>query len=505
MEESGVDPEEWAEEKEELAEEGITYDERDEDGDGVVSDEEKADDAERKKEFADIPSKIDTEAVDKELEERLKAGKALLPSITVEHFRAALAIAKKVVVKRMGDKMAKKQAKKMATFAKTIFIFSLLGFLLLLMPLVLAKKYPGKMGVLVKYSALAAVTFFVLVNLFGGVLYGMRTVQGKLSHFTNPALAVVNGTFETLDTNAEDYAVMGKELFMPTIKALRGNTDEQPAVLILQNGQKVVKDAMVFVRAAKAVKKVMFVLDYVPIILFIVTLLLLVLAIRPTLMAIIKLPAQVAGGDEAAGGKVVKQSIARVIGEAKATGCTIGVLFVMTLISALVLDQIMAPAVDALLRYFSLSVQYLQYEPDASSGNVFLALFGVIFFLVINLGVLIVSMAFFIGKMQKIFQARFNHGMAISEHAPFIKWAIPSVLLVQLFPLIFIFVADKVLQSVAYGVTKGVTNPDDVAWGKSLVAGPLCLVVAFLVLFWAARGFKAIKYLFKYKVKPPVS
>ena len=113
--------------------------------------------------------------------------------------------------------MAKSAAKKMATFSLGVFAFSLLGLLLLAMPLVLVKKYPGKQGVLFKYSALAALTFFLTVNLFGGVLYGMKTVQGALGSATNPGLAIASGTFDTLDENAEDYIVMGKELFVPTL------------------------------------------------------------------------------------------------------------------------------------------------------------------------------------------------------------------------------------------------------------------------------------------------
>ena len=35
-----------------------------------------------------------------------------------------------------------------------------------------------------------------------------------------------------------------------------------------------------------------------------------------------------------------------------------------------------------------------------------------------------------------------------------------------------------------------------------MLAGPFFLVAAFALLFWAARGFKAIGFLFSYKVKP---
>src|SRR5690606_6832556 len=113
----------------------------------------------------------------------------------------------------------------------------------------------------------------------------------------NPAVAIANGTFDTLDRNAEDYVVVGKELFMPTLEQLRNSPDEQPAALLLENGMKIVKDAKVFVSMAKLFKKVDFVFGVLPIILTILTLILFLLAIRPTLMEIIKLPAAAAQGN----------------------------------------------------------------------------------------------------------------------------------------------------------------------------------------------------------------
>ena len=88
----------------------------------------------------------------------------------------------------------------------------------------------------------------------------------------------------------------------------------------------------------------------------------------------------------------------------------------LTLLSAFVLGRVVGPALDALLGYFALAVSYLQFVQGASSGLVFMALFGVILFLVLNLATLILSMSFFLGKTQKIFQQRFNDGTPIETH-----------------------------------------------------------------------------------------
>nr|HEX4313960.1 hypothetical protein [Kofleriaceae bacterium] len=501
MADSGVDPDDAAADAEEAKDDGEpAFDELDEDGDGQVTADERADEAELEHEFAGIPAHIDTDATDAELEERAKDGKALLPSISVDHFRAAVRVVKKIVLARMETKMAAKHAAKLAKFTWGVFLFSLAGLLLLGMPLVVGRRYPGQGGTLFKYSALAAVTFFVTVNLFGVVLMGMRTVQFHLGKATNPTIAIAAATFDTLDDHAEEYAIMGKELFLPTIEALRGNTDEQPAVLLLQNGQKIVKDAQVFVSVAKMFKQVSFVFDVLPLILLLVTMVLFVLAIRPTLVEIIKLPIRAASGEVGVGRATVANAIGRVRSEFLATACTIGVLAVLTIVSSMVLGEIVGPAVDALIRYFGLCITYLQYADDASSGTVFMTLFGVIFFLVLNLAVLILSMSFFLGKCQKIFQARFTRGVPLATHGPWFRWAIPAVLGVQLFPWLFAVIADKVLGALDDGALDGATDPNAVAWSKTLLAGPMILVVAFLMLFWAARGFAAIKYLFAYKV-----
>src|SRR5207237_6428805 len=133
---------------------------------------------------------------DKELDAR-PHDKQMLPSITVEQFRKAVDMARKVVLGRMEQKMARKAAQRLRDFTWAFFFISLAGFLLLLMPVFLANKYPGKMGVMFKYSALAAVTFCLTVNLFGGVLIALRTTQTALGTATNPAMAVAAGTFDT--------------------------------------------------------------------------------------------------------------------------------------------------------------------------------------------------------------------------------------------------------------------------------------------------------------------
>ena len=483
-------------------EDGELYIEADADGDGQVSAEELAAEQAYDAEFADIPNEITDDALDQRPD-----GKELLPSISIEDFRKLVRLAKAKVLPRMEKKIAKKADQKMAKISWGIFFLSLAGFLLLFMPLALRKKYPGQGGSLFKYSALAALTFFVTVNLFGAIMVGMRTTQGALSSQTNPQLKIASGFFDALDHNAEDYIVMGKELFAPTLEQLNGKSDEQPAVLLIENGQKIVEQAKVFKTVAGMFKKINFVFGVLPIVLLGVTLLLFMLAIKPTLIEIIKLPATIASGQggAGAGGQVVKKAMNRVKGELIATLCTLGVLTVLSVLSGFVLGKVVEPALDSIISYFSLGVTYLQFVKGASSGQVMLMLFSVILFLILELAVVIASMSFFLGKSQKIFQQRFNEGVPLSAHARWWKWAIPSVLLVQLVPWLYLQVAAIGVEKIEDKITAGATQAETINWTLLMLAGPLFLVIGFLVFFWATRGLKATLFMAKYKVKLPAS
>ena len=469
----------------------------DADGDGTIEPDEIQDRAAFAAFFDDIPNMPDAKALEARPESTELKG-----SIDIETFRTGVRLVKKIVLGKMAKRIALKTDKRMRTFSLTVVGVSLLGLLLLLMPLVLAKNYPGQGKVLFKYSALAAVTFVVIVNLFGGVLFGLRTVQGALSNYTNPSIAIAGGTFDTLDENAEAYLAMGKELFLPTIEQMRNEPEEQPAVQLLNNGIKIVKDAKVFVSIGKTFKRVDFLFGILPILLTLVTLILFVLAIRPTLTEIVKLPAMAAAGTGGVGKEVVANSLRRVRGELFASICTIGVLVVLTVISSVVLGEIVKPALTSFLEYFSLTVAYLMFAKGASSGLVFVTLFAVLLFLVLNLAALILSMSFFLGKCQKIFQQRFNAGTSLDEHLHFFKWGAPAVLLVQLLPLVFALISAKLLAAVNDAVVGTSLSADEVSWAKLLLAGPAFLVLAFGVLFWAVRGLKAIQFLAGYKVKP---
>jgi len=446
--------------------------------------------------FKDIPDEV----VDTERPE----GQELTPSLTVEQLRQLIRVARAKVLERMEKKIEKKSAERMGKISAMIGWFSLAGLLLLFMPLVLRKKYPGQGKALLKYSALAAGTFVITVNLFGMVVVGFRSAQSALGPATNPQLRVASAFFDAMDNNADALIVYGKELFGPTLEQVSGNSDAQPMAVLLENGKKLVKDADVFITIAKGFKKLDFIFGILPTVLLMVTMLLFILAIKPTLLEIVRLPIEAAEGR--GGGKhVIKRAFRRVGGELLATLCTLGILVLLTFLAGTIMARVVMPAIDLLIQYFGLAVLYLKSVDGAKSGLVFLMLFAVILFLVLNLAAVIVSMSMYLGKAQKIFQRKFNDGVPVRQHKQFWTWGTISLVAAQVLPWLYMVGAGWLLEKINDKLTANVTSVESIPWASIMLIGPLFLVVGFTAVFWAARGMKAIGFLAKYKVPAPVA
>ena len=422
------------------------------------------------------------------------------PAITAEQLRTAIRAAKAKVLPKLEAKIEIKSARRMATISKLIFGFSLAGVLLLGMPLFLRRRYPGQGAKLFKYSALAAVTFVVTVNLFGVIALGFRSAQAALARQTNPQLKIAEGFFDGLDDNADEMASMGGQLIGPTLYQLQAS-DEQPTVLLLENGQKLIGDARVFVSIAHLFKKLDFIFALLPIVLLLLTLALFVRSIWPTLLEIIRLPAAAASGS-ASGRDVIRRALRRVLAEVLVTLCTVGVLFAITILASAILGYVVKPALYSILEFFGTAIVYLQVVPDASSGLIFDSLFGVILFLGLNLVAIIVAMSMYLGKAQRVFQRRFHDHQPLRAHARFWKWGTISVLVAQLVPLVYMVFAAWALDKIENHLIGGADDPTKIPWAAVMLVGPLFLVVGFALVMWASRALRAIRFLATYKVPP---
>lgn len=407
--------------------------------------------------------------------------------------RSLLPKIKEKVLGKIEAKMEKSQEAKMERLSGVLGWVSMAGFLLLLMPIFLAKKYPGKLGLLFKTSAIAAFASVIVMNLFAGIVLLLKNVQGALAKFTNPQIKIVEAALDGIGDSADHLISFGPQLIQPTLDQL-SSSDEPVPVALLQNVQKIAKDAEPFLTAAKWFKGMLWIFDYLPLVMTTVAIFLFLVGAKPMLVELIKLPGRAASGENTEG--VVKEAFRKVWRELLATLCLIVLLVVVTLLSGELLALAVRPAVENFLNTFFVDVIYVQ-TPNASTGLIFGSLVGTVIFLVLNVMVVLLSTGFFLGKAHKIFQQRFQEKVPLSVHKKFWGWGTLSLLWAQLFPVVFVLGAEPLVEKL---LEKGFAK-EEPNWSVILLGGSAVFVLGFVVTFWALRGLKGLAFLKKYDLK----
>jgi hypothetical protein len=423
-------------------------------------------------------------------------GEILDPKLYAEFLRGIVRAKREAVLEKITDKVMEKQLSRMDFVSAIFSIVSLLGIVILFSPLWLAKKYPGKGGVLWKYSALAALLFVLTINLFSGVLGVLRTGQMVAGAATNPQVQIVEATFDVIDEKAEDIAPMGPVIVEPTLAQLEGSSDEPLPVMLLQNVQKFKEDFTIFQSVANFFKGISWIFGYVPIVLSLVTVALFLVGLRPTLTDIVKLPQRAAEGESGVAGRVTKATLRRVGWEFVTTIVIMFLLMFVMISAGLLLAEALNPAIEAFLAYLFVAFLYVQLVPDASSAVVLVGLGGTVLFLVLDLAVVIMASALYIGKSHKIFQRRFQDKEPLRAHGRFWLWGTISLVWALAFPLLYILAAKPAVELLIDKTTAG----EEINWALVLTSGPVVLVVAFIGLFVLLRGPRAIGFIAKYRV-----
>ncbi len=412
------------------------------------------------------------------------------------------------VMDKMSARVEAKQAAKLDKLGLALGIFSLLGALLLFLPLKLKKKYPGQGRLLFKYSALAALLFFLAVNLFASVMFAMRGAQGVLGQQTNPQLKIVDATFDLFDDKAEDLAAIGPALIEPTLASLTGESDEPVVSTLLGNVQRFQSKLTVFQSLASMFKKVDWLFGMLPIILMGVALLLFVKTALPTLKEIARLPERAAAsGHEGVARSAVRFTLHNVWAEAKATLGAIGVLLGLTLLAGVVLGFVLQPVLEVFITYLTANLLYVMFDPEASAFWVGFALIATMLFLVLNLAVVVLATAFYMGKAQKSFQAKFREGVPLSAQKGLWTWGSLSAAWSMILPVLYVLVAYKAIGWLFEKALERHLDTENLAdsnWGVILGSGPALFLLTFGAVFWAARGGRALGFLARYRIVTPM-
>lgn len=425
--------------------------------------------------------------------------------------RAAYAAALRDVVTdvrgRVTEKIAAKieagQAQTMDRIAAILSLIAWGGLLLLFMPLVLRRRYPGQGGVLMKYSLVAGLLFFLTVNLFAAVLVTMRATQGALGRYTNPQIVLVEATFDLIAAKADDMVEIGPLLIEPTLASLSGDTDEPVVSIMLDNVQKLRSDLTVFGAVGDFFGALSWVSGLLPLALMAVAIFLFVQAARPTLVEIVKLPERAALGERGVGRQAIRSTLRNVWAEVKATFGVIAILLALSLLAGFILGKVLQPAIEVFITYLSLAFLYVQLSEQASSFWILFSLMGTLLFLVINLAVVLAASLLFLARAQKALQARFRHRAPFGEHRRLWTWGALAALWSQLLPLLYITAALPAIGWLAERtMTKFVLNraPEAQNWPFVLATGPAIFVVTFVLVFWLFRGMRSLGFLARYKV-----
>lgn len=442
------------------------------------------------------PAAAEPVAADPEGETMAQVHPGMDPADYLAMLRELLRAQKEKVALRLEEKIAAKQEAKMATMSSILGWLSLGGLLLLGLPLVLRKKYPGQDALLFEYSALAAGVCVVVVYLFSQVLILLRTIQGALSSIANPQVAVIDASFTVLDDNIEDMVEVGPMLVeAPLAQVASGEQDSLP-LAILENIQRINEDVTIFKSIARQFEGVFAMFGYLPVVLTIVAVVLFVVSIKPVIVEIVSLPGRVASG-EAAASQVVKQVFRAVGRELLATLCLIGVLIVTTILSGIFLSMAVEPAIEAFLAYVFTSLMYTIASPEFSKAAVYLSVMGALLFLVLNIAVVLVANVLFLGKAQKIFKRRFHDKVKLGAHRRFWGWGTVSLVWVQVLPLLFVAIAQEGIGKLIDALTEG--GGEDLPWTAILLSGPAILVIGFGLVFWAGRGLAGVKFILRYR------
>ena len=282
------------------------------------------------------------------------------------------------VYDKMAAKIEAKQAEKLDRISLLLSIFAWCGALLLFLPFYLRKRYPDKMGVLFKYSALAALLFFLAVSLFSVVLLVMRGAQGALGESTNPQIRLVTATFDLIEDKADEMADVGPLLIEPTLASLSSDeAGDQPVLAVmLENIQKLRNDVTVFTSIASFVKRLDWLYGVLPLVFIGLAMVLFFRVARPTLTEIVRLPERAAQGEEGAVRHTVRLTLRNVWAETRAAFCIVGVLIALSILASSLLGFVLEPAIEVFMAYLAVSFLYIQVDAAASSFWILFSLMG---------------------------------------------------------------------------------------------------------------------------------
>lgn len=440
--------------------------------------------------------------------------------ISKEKLNRWLGVARAKVTEVIRTKEESSQSKSFRRILMVILALAGVGYLcILLMPLFLRSRYPGRGGLLWKTSAVSAGAFAITVVLLGGSLYAIRTVQGAVAtDSTSPKMRVADAAFavlskpETIDALSDlskerlDFIKAplrsiinppaGEDIESQTVFAAFLVTHwisllDEPELKNLAKNAAMLKSHAQSMKAVFGVySKVDWIMSIVPLVLSLLAVFLYMMPLKEMLVAIVTAPIRAARSAASADDSATK-AMHTLWSEIKSVVPYLGAILLLLPLTGLFLALAVEPLVELLMGYSLMTLFYILFA-EASGFVLYLSLGSTMVLLVLCLATYIMTMGAVLGQSRKIFRAIWHHGYRFGDFKRFWLWGAAAVLLLFTLPFLYAYAGLWLAGAMEPG--------SDGLRAKDMLLVPLPAVLLFPVTFWALRGWKAMTFIKKYPV-----
>lgn len=414
---------------------------------------------------------------------------------------------------------AKETASQERSFGLVLIILSIATgagvLVILLMPFFVRRRYPDATG-LGRTSLIASGVFIVTMLVLGGALLVTRTVQGEIGvDSTSPRMRVADAAFTVLER--DDYVQSFSELSQYRLDLIKtplreigselsavAATDatlqekgeavaailaehwarllEQPELKrVAKNAKMLAGHVETYRGAIGLVRSLDGVLGYVPVALALLAVLLYLLPMRKSLTHIITSPVRHASGETGDG---LRGDLRDVGNELKVVGPYLLLILLLLPIIGVFIAFAVEPLMEILINVALLNFVYV-LGADATGFAIQGSILGSVVLLGLTIVIYVLALAFFAKSFRTVLRARFHEGRRLSEFKSFWIRGGLALLGLLLFPVLFAEGARFVQTTMLDKPIEQLSSPD-------LWLVPVIGAAAFLVLFWALRGIKAL-------------
>jgi hypothetical protein len=337
--------------------------------------------------------------------------------------------------------------------------------------------------------------FSLTVVLFFIPLFAMSFIWEELAVGADPRLRTVGAAFDLMDEEAAEFLSRDFPL-VATVEDLSDGSGESFVTQLLANLATVQRQAEVFDPLVDLYRRLDWVFGALPKLQCLIFAVLFVLPLYPVFKAIVLLPVHVAQGEAGEGRRVVKLAL-RNWGEEVLAILALIVLFLVLLIANdLVLNYVSGPSTEALLSFLFVTLDYLGHEPQPALGPLYFSLAAVALFDLFNMLIMTTGLLFYLGAAHRVFRARFHDKVPLRSQRRFWIWGTLAVIWVQALPVVFIYLA---LPAIG-GLFWAYANADPPNYLGGLVTCGALLFFGIVFIFWLARGFRSLVFLWRFRV-----